>query len=139
MNDQLPSVVQAPPGTNGEAPLMCECGQSIVSFYLIESNKHMCERCAVNEIYKKHESYERIMEKVWNKVKNIMKLRQRVCQSIQHKQTSSDKKSPPIDAQQSEIELNIERLNLFYDLLQIEIEKLRRKSIEEVIINTRKE
>ena len=139
MNDQLPSVVQAPPGTNVEAPLMCECGQSIVSFYLIESNKHMCERCAVNEIYKKHESYERIMEKVWNKVKNIMKLRQRVCQSIQHKQASSDKKTPLIDAQQSEIELNIERLNLFYDLLQIEIEKLRRKSIEEVIINTRKE
>ena len=29
--------------------------------------------------------------------------------------------------------MTLERLNLFYDLLQIEIEKLRRKSIEEVI------
>ena len=43
------------------------------------------------------------------------------------------------DPQQAEIDLNIERLNLFYDLLQIEIEKLRRKSIDEVIINTRRE
>ena len=50
-----------------------------MSFYIIELNKHLCERCAVNEIYKKHESYDRIVQKVWNKVKNIMMLRQRVC------------------------------------------------------------
>ena len=52
-----------------------QCGLTQVSFFIIESNKHLCEKCAVNEIYKKHESYEKIMEKVWNKVKNIMKLR----------------------------------------------------------------
>ena len=41
----------------------------------------------MNDIYKKNESYERIMEKVWTKVKNIMKLRQRVCQAIYAKST----------------------------------------------------
>ncbi len=44
----------------------------------METNENLCERCAVNEVYKKHESYEKIMEKVWVKVKNIMQLRQRV-------------------------------------------------------------
>ena len=78
MNDEKQQQTALSPNSQ-EPAMMCECGQSIVSFYLIESNQHMCERCAVNEIYKKHESYERIMEKVWNKVKNIMKLRQRVC------------------------------------------------------------
>lgn len=38
---------------------------------------------------------------------------------------------------QNEVEVNIERLNLFYDLLQIEIEKLRRKSIADMINNSR--
>lgn len=52
-----------------------QCMNGTVSFYIIESNKRLCEKCAVNEIYKKHESYEKIVEKVWNKVKNIMKLR----------------------------------------------------------------
>ena len=46
---------------------------------------------------------------------------------------------PQIDPLQAEVDVTVERLNLFYDLLQIEIEKLRRKSIEEAIINTRKE
>ena len=91
----------------------------------------MCERCAVNEIYKKHESYEKIMEKVWNKVKNIMKLRDRVNMTLQSKQKKSHA--------DQEVEVNVERLNLFYDLLQIEIEKLRRKSIEEVIMDAKRE
>ena len=46
---------------------------------------------------------------------------------------------PQVDPLQAEVDVTVERLNLFYDLLQIEIEKLRRKSIEEAIINTRKE
>ena len=71
-----------------------------------------------------------------------------MCQSLHFKAGMSPqatavqapKQQPPAsDPQQAEIDLNIERLNLFYDLLQIEIEKLRRKSIDEVIINTRRE
>ena len=46
---------------------------------------------------------------------------------------------PVSQPEQSELDVNIERLNLFYDLLQIEIEKLRRKSIDEVIASTLKE
>ena len=71
-----------------------------------------------------------------------------MCQSLHVKggmnaqatvQPPKQQQPPSSDPQQAEIDLNIERLNLFYDLLQIEIEKLRRKSIDEVIINTRRE
>lgn len=100
---------------------MCECGQNEIQFYIIEKQKHFCERCAVNEIYK-NESYEKVVEKVWNKVKNIMKFRQRVCQMMhqrhsQEKGGAANKETPQPELTVSDKEMNIERLNLFYDLL----------------------
>jgi len=82
----------------------------------------------VNEIYK-NESYDRVQEKVLRKVENIMRLRQQAFHDAY-----GDKAIPkePADAKELERQKTIEKLNLYYDLLQIEIEKLRRKSIDEV-------
>ena len=130
-----------------------------VSFFIIESNKRLCEKCAVNDIYQKNESYDKIVEKVWNKVKNIMNMRQRIAFQLQRQQTDPSHASALAKAQLNmpgivqpampggvqestqeknkratrELRLTVDRLNLFYDLLQIEIEKLRRKSIEDIL------
>ena len=62
-----------------ETDELCECGERPFSIYCVDTDKHVCDRCFNNEVYKRHESYDRIMEKVWRKVQNIMKLRARVC------------------------------------------------------------
>ncbi|CDW83516.1 UNKNOWN [Stylonychia lemnae] len=239
------------PINNQMSDQLCQnCLVGTVSFYIVDQDKRLCEKCAVNEIYK-NESYEKIVEKVWNKVKNIMILRKKVCQSINHQlqiqqslqeaqlllkqQNSANSQNatllqqktmlfqmqqrntvingqslPQIGGvdlpgqlnnlagnnslgqsnsntqgvgsgsgalfgnmninqeslinnnntgvmfkntkfnqnqnnfsqqmqqdQQNDVDMNIERLNLFYDLLQIEIEKLRRKSIDDIMLNAK--
>ncbi len=44
----------------------------------------MCERCAVNEIYM-NESYDKVVDKVWTKVTNILKLRTKANSLMQNK------------------------------------------------------
>ena len=52
---------------------MCECGAA-AKFFQLESGKHVCEQCTLNEIYSE-ESYQDVYGKVMLKMRNIMNLR----------------------------------------------------------------
>ena len=52
---------------------MCECG-AVAKFFQLESGKHVCEQCTLNEIYAE-ESYQDVYGKVMLKMRNIMNLR----------------------------------------------------------------
>ena len=58
---------------------MCECGAQ-AKFFQLQSGKHVCEKCILNEIYA-DESYEDVYLKVLNKMQNIMRLRMKQLQS----------------------------------------------------------
>jgi len=57
---------------------LCACGRPITA-YLIDQNRYVCEQCQATEIYRQ-ESYKRIVDKVWAKVSNLMKMRMQMCQ-----------------------------------------------------------
>ena len=50
------------------------CGKQS-NFFQIESGKHTCEQCTLNEIYTKEESYDDVVKKVMTKMTNIIKIR----------------------------------------------------------------
>ena len=53
----------------------CECGKP-AKFFQLESGKHVCEQCTLNEIYAE-ESYQDVQSKVMQKMRNIMAVRQK--------------------------------------------------------------
>lgn len=79
------------------------------------------------------------------KVQNLMKIRTQMC-LVFHQQSDRPKNHhhgfcPGLDAdgnllkvppEERRPSMDMEKVNLFYDLLQVEIEKLRRKNIEEI-------
>lgn len=64
---------------------VCQCGQT-ANFYQIQSGRHSCEQCTLNEIYTKEESYDDVVKKVMGKMQNIIKVRQ--------KKTAQEAKAP---------------------------------------------
>lgn len=58
----------------------------------MQQNKVVCSKCILNEIYTKTESCDYLVERVWTKVTNIMKLRQKINGAIRFQQISDWRK-----------------------------------------------
>ena len=108
-------------------PLCAACHTHFSKFYQLQSRIYLCEQCCVNDIYSAEVSSQtNTLSKLVFKMQNIIKLRQK-------KQSLKQGTSPSMQQQTLSQQQQIQQVNLLYDLVHVEVEKIRRKAINQIV------